>query len=350
MESHSHSRKESKNSKPLTIRTAGGQVVNVLNESPSPSPTEKSVPAPNSAPLSLRTPSTGSILSVIGPSPSPLSSMTTTQTTLSSYQSPLSAQYRNLPSAGISDQTALMSLHTPRKSLTYSNSHMYSPYQSRNFMHSSGTSPHGALFAANLNSPQPPSLRPNSANALLNSSMNQPSSMHQPLSSRPQHRDVSTFLSDKLGLKSSESASSLSTNDSESTNSQRIRPRSISELKGLTVKNLEELSKYLGPKSIDEPMSDDPKRPFACPVEGCTSVFATRTHRKRHIQTVHIKAKPFQCIYPGCTRTFSREDNMHQHVRLFHQRQPRGVQQSSEAAEAAAVLASIDERPRYAIG
>jgi uncharacterized Zn-finger protein len=49
--------------------------------------------------------------------------------------------------------------------------------------------------------------------------------------------------------------------------------------------------------------------PFKCP--NCDRGFSRNEHRKRHVQSVHVKAKVAQCL--GCRRGFTRVDNMVQH-------------------------------------
>ena len=51
-----------------------------------------------------------------------------------------------------------------------------------------------------------------------------------------------------------------------------------------------------------------------CEVRGCTAVFQSQEHLKRHMRK-HTGEKPFACLFPGCCKTFSRNDNMLQHLR-----------------------------------
>ncbi|KAI8808733.1 hypothetical protein BJ742DRAFT_667314, partial [Cladochytrium replicatum] len=56
------------------------------------------------------------------------------------------------------------------------------------------------------------------------------------------------------------------------------------------------------------------KRRYLCQFEGCGKNFSTSGHLARH-RRLHTGAKPFACPIENCTSRFNRHDNMLQHWR-----------------------------------
>ncbi|KAJ2847285.1 hypothetical protein IWW36_003932 [Coemansia brasiliensis] len=64
------------------------------------------------------------------------------------------------------------------------------------------------------------------------------------------------------------------------------------------------------PSTVPECVSENPTKPFKCPM--CDVCFGRLEHVKRH-QLVHTGERQFMC--PTCNKSFARKDNMIQHVR-----------------------------------
>ena len=61
--------------------------------------------------------------------------------------------------------------------------------------------------------------------------------------------------------------------------------------------------------------TEEERRPFTCPVQGCSARFTSTQHVRRHM-IIHERDKPFKCTVEECEESFAKQAQLRRHMCL----------------------------------